>query len=252
MAHSRTDHCGCFPTGLSYPGIAELVLRSPAPVMGLAPEFDPTVRFRDMPLAMIDTETTGKDPARGDRVVEIAIVHFDGGVVSDRHALLVDPGRPIPAAASAVHGITDADVKGKPKFDAVARKIAELLAGRIPVAYNASFDRNFIYAEMRRAGITPGTDRALPPALRSNVEWIDPLAWARGVQPGEKGYKLGDVAARLNISLVNAHRATDDAEAAGQVLMALLGDGALPYREVVQKQREYAAAFERARGHWRR
>ena len=84
------------------------------------------------------------------------------------------------------------------------------------------------------------------------VEWIDPLVWARAVQPGEKGYKLGDVAARLNVALEKAHRATDDAEAAGHVLIALMGDGVMPYREVVQKQREYAAAFEKARGHWRR
>jgi DNA polymerase-3 subunit epsilon len=220
--------------------------------MGLAPEFDPAQRFRDLPLAVIDTETTGKDPARGDRVVEIAIVHFDKGEVQERYALLVDPGIPIPAEASEVHGITDADVKGQPRFEAIAKKVTELLAGRIAVAYNATFDRNFIYAEMRRAGITPGTDRRLPPALRSNVEWIDPLVWARAVQPGEKSYKLGEVASRLNVSLVNAHRATDDAEAAGRVLMALLGDGAMPYREVVQKQREYASAFERTRGGWRR
>src|SRR5690349_10646944 len=113
-------------------------------MVGLAEEIDSSERFTSLALAVIDTETTGRDPARGDRIVEIAIVHFDRGEVTARHALLVDPGIPIPAEASAVHGISDADVKGKPKWDAVAKEIIELLRGRIPVAYNANFDRAFV------------------------------------------------------------------------------------------------------------
>jgi DNA polymerase-3 subunit epsilon len=252
MAHSRVDHCGCFPTGLPYPGIADLLLRAPRTMVGLAEEMDGAQPFTSLSLAVIDTETTGRDPARGDRVVEIAIVHFDKGEVTARHALLVDPGIPIPAEASAVHGISDADVKGKPRWDAVAKDVMELLKNRVPVAYNANFDRAFVFSEMRRAGISPGNDKALPPSMRSNVEWIDPLVWARATQSGAKGFKLVEVAERLGIPLVQAHRATDDAEAAGQVLMALLKDSPLSYREVIQKQREYANAWERTRGHWRR
>jgi DNA polymerase-3 subunit epsilon len=252
MALARSDHCGCFPTGLPYPGIADLLLRAPAPALGVADEFEHSRAFTDLPLAVIDTETTGKDPARGDRIVEIAIVHFDRGAVVARHAILVNPGIPIPAEASNVHGIKDADVRGKPGFDAVARDVLGLLAGRIPVAYNAGFDRAFVFAEMRRAGIAPGTDRALPPAMRSSVEWLDPLLWARVRQSTAKGFKLGEVAARLGISLVNAHRATDDAEAAGNVLYALFRESSPSYRELVQKQREHAIVFERTRGSWRR
>jgi len=222
-------------------------------MVGLAHELDGNQSFVSLPLAVIDTETTGRDPTHGDRVIEIAIVHFDKGEVSARHALLVDPGIPIPAESSAVHGITDADIKGKPKWDAIADQVVTLLAGRIPVAYNAGFDRAFVFAEMRRIGIAPSHEKTLPPALRSNVEWIDPLVWARASQPTAKGFKLGEVAERLGVPLVQAHRATDDAEAAGQVLMALLKNNVFTYREVVQKQREYASAWERMRGHrWRR
>jgi DNA polymerase-3 subunit epsilon len=253
MAHAFGDHCGCFPTGLPYPGIADLLLRAPSTPIGIAAEFDVDTSLTDLPLAVIDTETTGRDPARGDRIIEIAIVYFDRGAPTARHALLVDPGMPIPADSTAVHGITDADVRGKPRFDGIARDVLGLLAGRIPVAYNASFDRTFIFSEMRKAGFPPGTDRALPPAMRSNVEWIDPLVWARAVQPNAKGYKLGEVAARLDVSLVQAHRATDDAEAAGHVLIALFrSQGRLSYREAVQKQREQSLAFDRTRGNWRR
>lgn len=250
MAHPRFDHCGCFPTGLDYPGIAGLLAQSPTP--GLAIEFDADKPLVALPLAVIDTETTGRDPARGDRIIEIAIVHFDGNTITTHPPLLFDPGIPIPPESSAVHGITDADVKGKPKFEDVAKEIVALLTGRIPVAYNASFDREFLYAEMRRAGIVPGTDRSLPPALRTNVDWIDPLLWARAHQSTEKGFKLSEVAARLGVSLVQAHRATDDAEAAGKILLTLLGQQTMPYREVVRKQRELAHEWERTRSNWRR
>jgi DNA polymerase-3 subunit epsilon len=252
MAHGRHNTCGCFPTGLAYPGIAELLLRAPAVMVGLAEEFDANGAFTSLPLAVIDTETTGRDPVRGDRVIEIAVVHVDNGEVTGRHALLVDPGVPIPKESTAVHGIRDEDVRGKPAWAAVAREVQALMAGRVPVAYNAGFDRAFIFAEMRRAGISPGTDRALPPALRTNVDWVDPLLWARHAQPGAKGFKLAEVAARLNIALVQAHRATDDAEAAGQVLLALLAKEGLSYREVVQKQRSHANAWDSARANWRR
>ena len=252
MAHAHADHCGCFPTGLPYPGIADLLLRAPAVSIGVAAEFDPNALLVDQPLAVIDTETTGRDPSRGDRVIEIGIVYFDRGEVSARHSLLVDPGIPIPADSTAVHGITDAHVKGKPRFDAIVREVIGLLAGRIPVAYNAGFDRGFVFSEMRKAGVALNNDRSLPPALRNNVEWIDPLVWARALQTNAKGYKLGEVAARLNVSIVQAHRATDDAEAAGQVLFALLRGTTSSYREAIQKQREHANAWDRTRGTWRR
>ncbi len=253
MAHAFGDHCGCFPTGLPYPGIADLLLRAPTTAQGIASEFDANVALLELPLAVIDTETTGRDPARGDRIIEIAVVYFDRGMVSGRHSLLIDPGVPIPADSTAVHGITDADVRGKPRFDAVARDVLGLLAGRIPVAYNASFDRTFLFSEMRKAGFPPANERALPPAMRNNVDWIDPLVWARALQPNAKGYKLGEVAIRLDVAHVKAHRATDDAEAAGNVLTALFrANSALSYREAVQKQREQSLAFDRTRGIWRR
>lgn len=252
MAHGRHNTCGCFPTGVPYPGIAEFLLRAPAVMVGLAEELDADAPFTSLPLAVIDTETTGRDPSRGDRVIEIAVVHFDQGEVTGRHALLIDPGMPIPAESTAVHGIKDEDVRGKPKWGQVAKEVLGLMAGRVPVAYNAGFDRAFIFAEMRRAGISPSNDRALPPALRNSVDWIDPLLWARATQPGAKGFKLSEVAARLKIDLVQAHRATDDAEAAGRVLLSLLSNQGYSYRDVVQKQRGYANDWESTRGNWRK
>jgi DNA polymerase-3 subunit epsilon len=241
---AQAHGCGCFPTGQVYPGIATLKGAGPPPVLGLANDLAAQDPLADCPLALIDTETTGKDPQRGDRVIEVAVVHVDRGVVTQRYSCLVDPTVPIPPESSAVHGITDGDVRGKPRFEAVAKDVARWLEGRIPVAYNASFDRTFLYAEMRRAGVAPSTQQSLPPALRTNVEWIDPLVWARIAQPEARGFKLGVVAERLGVSLVNAHRATDDAEAAGMVLLALLKSKGNPsYRDAIRQQKDAVASW---------
>ena len=68
MAHGRHEICGCFPTGLPYPGITEFLLRAPPAQLGLADDLDVDRPWHEQPLAVLDTETTGKDPARGDRV----------------------------------------------------------------------------------------------------------------------------------------------------------------------------------------
>ena len=240
MAHARHEICGCFPTGLPYPGIQEFLLRAPPAQLGLAEDVDVDAPWNTLPLAVIDTETTGKDASKGDRIVEIAVVHFDNGAVTALHSMLFNPEMPIPAEAAAVHGISDETVKNEPKFKERAAKIVELLRGRIPVAYNAGFDRQFVHAEMRRAGLPPTKTRESPPALRIGTDWIDPLVWARSLQSTAKGFKLGEVAARMGVELTGAHRATNDAEAAGKVLYALLAnETGLTYRGLIGRQRGY-------------
>ena len=189
----------------------------------------------------LDTETTGRS-AEEDRVVEVGLVMFDGPRVVNRVGFLINPGCPIPEEASNVHGIKDADVADKPSFAEVSQDIAEALRGRLPLAYNAEFDRNFIRAEYGRLG------QALPdvPALRDDTIWIDPLDWARELQKEHRSRSLGDVCARLGVSLENAHRATDDAEAAGQVMVAFLQDQRVPnpYAAFMKEQRRLSKMFE--------
>jgi DNA polymerase-3 subunit epsilon len=232
------DPCGCFPTGRHYPGIADLLAEQAVRIVGLVAELAAHRAWTEHPFAVIDFETTGTDRER-DRVIEIAIVLFDGGTVSGVHQWLVDPGMPIPDESRAVHGISDDDVRGKPSFAEVARDVLAALSGRLPVAYNAEFDRGFLHAEMARGGFPPRDD--LPPALRESTVWIDPLVWAREIQKYEKGKKLTEVAERMGIVLENAHRAAADAEAAGRVLLALAKDMPRTYGELVRLQGQYAA-----------
>lgn len=244
---SSSQSAGCFPTGLPSPGIKDLLSGVPQSVVGLVPEIAPTTDLQSLPLAVIDFETTGCSPAKEDRAVEVAIVHFDQGRVTARHSLLVNPGRSIPFGASRVHGIYDHHVIDKPKWDSIVRTILRLLVGRVPMAYNATFDRSFLFAEMRRVGISPESSPGLPPALRASVDWLDPLTWVRGLQNSPKGNKLGQVAERLGIPLACAHRAADDAEAAGYIFHELLRSRALSYQEALLAQRGYARSWRPTR-----
>lgn len=238
---------GCFPTGLHYPGVAHL-LRVAA--IGIADEFVVETIVSELSIVAIDTETTGRDPLN-DRIVEVAAVIHDGQQVTRRLSWLINPGRPIPAEATEVHKITDADVADKPTFPQVMPEILEALAGRVPLAYNASFDKQFLVAECDRCGAIAGR---LVPALRRNVEWIDPLVWAREFHREERSRALGDVCQRLGIALENAHRATDDAEAALKVMLAFLPDARIPrmYGGFLQEQRRLDRQQSDERARWRR
>src|SRR5580693_6373644 len=161
MKAAALEACGCFPTGRHYPGIAHLLR---AITRGLVEELAADSAWAELPIALVDVETTGKD-ASVDRVVEVGIVIARGGEVLERRNWLVNPGRPIPKEASDVHKITDEQVRDAPPFESVAGEVAAMLAGCVPGAYNAAFDRAFLGNELARAGI----------ALRRDVEWLDPL-----------------------------------------------------------------------------
>jgi len=236
---------GCFPTGRHYPGIAHL-LRVAA--LGLAEGFAGDHIVAHLPIVAIDTETTGRDPAT-DRVVEVACVRWERGEITLRKSWLVNPGRPIPKEAFDVHGISDEAVKDAPSFAAILPELLEAMLGAIPLAYNAEFDRKMLTSELGRLPAPPSS----PPAFQKNVEWVDPLVWARELQKLEKSRALGEVAARLGIELTQAHRATDDAEAALNVFIKFQEDTRLPknYGAFLNEQRRLARAFEQERVRWR-
>jgi DNA polymerase-3 subunit epsilon len=247
MRGGQHEVCGCFPTGRHYPGIAEFLALASSQVAGLWAGFSPQAPWVEIPLAVIDFETTGFDSVL-DRVVEVGIAFFRGGALIDTKSWLVQPGMPIPESAVAVHGITDAMVAEAPRFEHIAEELRSSLVGYLPVAYNATFDRRFLHAEFTRAGVL----RDLPPAGDASVEWVDPLVWVRELQSEEKSKKLGDVCERLGIALNDAHRAWADAEATGKVLLALAAQMPRPYAELIRIQVQYAARQEADLSDWRR
>lgn len=235
---SVLDVCGCFPTGRHYPGIAERMQRALRDVAGLAPGFDARTRWAEAKLAIIDFETTGLNP-EVDRVIEIGLACFEAGRLTFLNNWLVNPGIPIPEESRAIHNISDEEIANAPPFATVALELAEVLRDHLPVAYNATFDRRFLHAEIGR--LASVVLEPLPPAFMADVNWIDPLVWARELFPDEKSRKLTDVSARLGIALENAHRAASDAQAAGHVLLALAERMPSTYAEIISLQARYVA-----------
>ncbi|MFK7989013.1 MAG: exonuclease domain-containing protein [Sandaracinaceae bacterium] len=237
----QVEICGCFPTGRHYPGIADRLSKSRrmADVRGLAKTLPPEMDWATGAFAVIDFETTGFDPSEGDRVLEMGIVTFDDGIQSGSHNWLINPTIPVPEAAQAVHGISDEMLADKPRFEEVWKDIRPHLEGRLPVAYNAPFDKKFLLAELERMGEDLYDEKA-PPAAQSAVEWADPLVWVRELYPDQKA-KLGAICEHLGISLEGAHRAANDAEATGKVLLTMADRMPGSYAELIRVQTRYGA-----------
>lgn len=160
----------------------------------------------------IDFETTGRDP-REDRVTEIGIIVFEGGEIVERYGQLVNPGRPIPHEVTQVTGIRDEDVANMPRFQEVADEVIRRVEGQYLLAYNADYDVTVLRSELGRIGKTV--------ELRGVIDPL-PFAWQHLRRAKKtKSARLGDVAQFLGIDLENAHRATDDAEAAGNVFLKI-------------------------------
>jgi DNA polymerase III subunit epsilon len=246
----QVEICGCFPTGRHYPGIADRLARARVAmdVRGLAAGFEPDLAWAGASVAVIDFETTGLDPAV-DRVLEMGIVCFDDGVVTASQNWLIHPTIPVPEQASAVHGITDEMLADKPRFEQIWADMRPYLEGRLPVAYNAGFDKGFLLAELERMGETTWSDQ-LPPAMQADVEWIDPLVWVRELFE-DRSAKLGEICAHLGIPLDDAHRAANDAEATGKVLFAIAPRMPAAYAELIRVQVRYAAQQDVDLAIWR-
>jgi len=121
----------------------------------------------ERPLVVFDTETTGTN-SRSDRIVEIACVKIHPDGRRDDWERRLNPGIPIPAASTAIHGISDADIATAPRFRDVAAELAAYLAGCDLAGYNiAGFDLPVLRAEFLRAGVPfEVTDRRLVDAQR--------------------------------------------------------------------------------------
>lgn len=232
--------CGCFPTGGPWPG---LISDTSAAIAGLVEGLDPRGEWPRMPMVVLDVETTGLDPDN-DRVIELGLVLVDDGQITAKQSWLVQPGVAIPKEALEIHGITDEELRTAPPFAAIRDELLAATAGRLPVAYNAPFDRAFLAAELQRTGDVPA-------AFAPGTEWVDPLIWARARLPREGGYKLGEMTKRLEIELVDAHRAAADAEAAAKVLLRLAPQLPATYIRLVRSQRDLAAAQSSDQAAWR-
>ncbi len=173
--------------------------------------------LRDVPLAelaftVFDTETTGLDAAGGDEIVQIAAVRCLNGRVVDGEEFdaLVHPGRRIPAASTAVHGITEAMVAGAPPLADVVPRFARFADGSVLVGHNVAFDLQFLRLAEGRTGV----------ALRQPV--LDTLMLDAAVHPDHPEHTLEAMAARLGVEVTDRHTALGDARVTAQVFLGLV------------------------------
>ena len=157
-----------------------------------------------------DLETTGTRPG-ADLIVEIGAVRFEGNRPLESYSVLVDPGQPIPAEASAVNGITDEMVRGKPSIDAVLGGFADFCGDLPLVAHNAPFDYKFLRAAIEQY-------RAKAP--RGVV--FDTLSLARKVFPGLINYRLWTLVRHFEFPGGTFHRAEEDSAYCGRVFARII------------------------------
>jgi DNA polymerase-3 subunit epsilon len=166
---------------------------------------------------VLDTETTGLEPAQGHRIIEIGCVELvDRRPTGVKKRWRLNPEREIDEAAVAVHGITRAELEHAPRFAEIADTVIEFLRGAELVIHNAAFDVGFLDHELARAG------RAERVATLCGV--LDTLMLARELHPGQKN-SLDALCKRYRIddSQRTLHGALLDAEILVDVYLAMTG-----------------------------
>lgn len=176
------------------------------------------MKFADIRKGSFDTESTGPNPVE-DRIITAALVVRGSGRADKVMSWLINPGVPIPAEATAVHGIDDAKAAEgadpKEALDDIAGTLASALQYGMPVvAFNLSFDWSILHYELLRNGLPTMADRL--PALRS-LPLVDSHVIDKQVDKYVKGTgmrKLKPTAERYGVELEDWHTAEADALAA--------------------------------------
>ncbi len=158
---------------------------------------------------VFDLETTGFSPTRN-RIIEIGAVKLEEGKITDRFSTFVNPGVPIPPRITEVTSINDGMVADAPGIEQVLPEFLAFCEGCVLVAHNASFDYSFICKKGAEQGLS--TEFAV----------VDTVGIARVLFPHMAKYTLDAVAKALKISLVNHHRAVEDAEATAEIFEKMI------------------------------
>jgi len=158
---------------------------------------------------VFDIETTGLSPVN-DMITEIGAVKIVNGQIVDQYNQLINPERKIPDNIVELTGITNEMVENMPTIDEVLPKFEEFIEDSLLIAHNASFDVGFIREQFMRKG------------KRLDNPVLDTLELSRNLLPQLKSHKLNIIAKFLNVSLINHHRAVDDAKATAEIFLKLM------------------------------
>jgi len=168
-------------------------------------------RLSEARFAVVDVETTGSSVISGARIVEFSAVLVHGGEVRGEYTTLVNPESWIPRWVSRLTGIEPEMVEDAPRFRDIAPRVRQALEGRIFVAHNVGFDWRFVAEELRMA------DSVIPEGPK-----LCTVRLARRVLPGLRRRGLDSLSRYYDVSIVNRHRAGDDARATAVILLRML------------------------------
>lgn len=160
---------------------------------------------------VVDLETTGNSPKKGDRIIQIGAVVIENRQIVDQFSTFIQPEKPIPKFIEELTGINDELVAEAPLFSQVAPKILELLDHAYFVAHNVLFDLSFLQDELQGNGYE---------GFYGSI--IDTVELARILLPTENSYKLKDLALSLGFSHDRPHQADSDAFVTAEVFLYLL------------------------------
>lgn len=165
---------------------------------------------------ILDTETTGLDPKRGDRLIEIGCVEIFNRIPTGReYHCFINPERDVPAAAEAIHGLSTDFLKNKPLFAKVAAAFLDFIGDDPLVIHNAQFDIGFLNFELEQAGL----------AMLTMDRVVDTLAIARRKHPAGPN-SLDALCKRYGIdnSKRTKHGALVDSLLLAEIYVELLGE----------------------------
>ena len=169
-------------------------------------------RLDALSYTVFDTETTGLEPANGDQILQIGATRLVNGKLRRQESFeqWVDPGRDIPAAGFAVHGITPAMVRGQPAIATVLPAFHAFALDTVLVAHNAAFDMRFLQLQEAATG------------LRFDQPVLDTLLLSAVVHPAQTSHRLEDIAGRLGVAVDGRHTALGDALVTAEVFLRLV------------------------------
>lgn len=160
---------------------------------------------------VVDLETTGNSPKKGDKIIQLAAVVIENGEITEKFSSLLNPNQPIPVFIEELTGLSFEMVKDAPLFSEIAAKVISLLEDAYFVAHNVLFDLSFLQEELIQAGYE---------GFYGPV--IDTVELARILFPTADGYKLSDLAGQENLRHDRPHQADSDAEVTAELLLILL------------------------------
>lgn len=180
------------------------------------------------PITVFDLETTGLDPRKGHRIIEIAGVRVEDGKVQQERSFvsLVNPERPIPWEAKQVHKISDEEVAAAPRIETVLPKFLEFASGSILFAHNAQFDMGFLLREKEYCW-----------GYIDLPECCCTMRLSQALYPREFRHSLDIVSRRFDLVMPHGrHRALADAVLTAEALLKMIDVGKITSLEELRRK----------------